>query len=71
MGDSNDERLVKIESSLAHLEQLAESLNETVIEQSKALRRLTQQMEQIQERAAAEDMKAAKENITKPPHHGG
>ncbi|MFP6902459.1 MAG: SlyX family protein [Verrucomicrobiia bacterium] len=71
MSDSNDERLVKIESSLAHLEQLAESLNETVIEQSKALRRLTQQMEQIQERAAAEDMKAAKENITKPPHHGG
>jgi SlyX protein len=71
MSDSNDERLVKIESSLAHLEQLAESLNETVIEQSKALRRLTQQMEQIQERAAAEDMKATKENITKPPHHGG
>jgi uncharacterized coiled-coil protein SlyX len=71
MSDSNDERLVKIESSLAHLEQLAESLNETVIEQSKALRRLTQQMEQIQERAAEEDMKAAKENITKPPHHGG
>ena len=71
MSDRNDERLVKIESSLAHLEQLAESLNETVIEQSKALRRLTQQMEQIQERAAAEDMKAAKENITKPPHHGG
>ena len=71
MSDRNDERLVKIESSLAHLEQLAESLNETVIEQSKALRRLTQQMEQIHERAAAEDMKAAKENIPKPPHHGG
>ena len=71
MSDGNNERLVKIESAMAHLEQLAEALNETVIDQAKSLRRLTQQMEQIQERAAAEDMKAAKENITKPPHHGG
>jgi uncharacterized coiled-coil protein SlyX len=70
MNEGNDERSVNIESALAHLEQLTESLNETVIEQSKSIRRLTQQMEQIQERAAAEDMKAAKENITKPPHYG-
>ena len=71
MSDGNNERLVNIESALAHLEQLTESLNGTVIDQAKSLRRLTQQMEQIQERAAAEDMKAAKENITKPPNHGG
>ena len=70
MNEGNDERSVNIESALAHLEQLTESLNETVIEQSNSIRRLTQQMEQIQERAAAEDMKAAKENITKPPHYG-
>ena len=70
MSDGNNERLVKIESALAHLEQLTESLNGTVIDQAKSLRRLTQQIEQIQERAAAEDMKAAKDNITKPPHHG-
>ena len=69
MNEGNDERSVNIESALAHLEQLTEALNETVIEQSKSIRRLTQQMEQIQERAAAEDMKAAKENITKPPHY--
>ena len=71
MSEGHDERLVKIESALAHLEQLAESLNETVIDQSKSLRRLTHQMDQLTDRMAAEDMKAAKENITKPPHYGG
>ena len=76
MDDSHDERnecterLVEIESALAHLEQLTESLNGTVIEQSKTLRRLTQQMDQLTDRMAADDMKAAKENITKPPHYG-
>ena len=43
MSEGHDERLVKIESALAHLEQLAESLNETVAGQDKALRRLTHQ----------------------------
>jgi len=27
-------------------------------------------VDQLTERAQAEDMKAAKENITKPPHYG-
>ena len=70
MSDGNDERLVKIESSLAHLEQLAESLNETVAGQDKALRRLTQQMDQLTDRMAAETVKAAKDNNPKPPHYG-
>ena len=65
----NDERLVKIETDLAHLAQLVDTLNETVIEQGKALRRLTAQVDQLTERVQAEDMKAAKENITKPPHY--
>ncbi|MDE2680657.1 MAG: SlyX family protein [Verrucomicrobiota bacterium] len=71
MSDGNNERLVQIESALAHLEQLTESLNETVVVQSKSLRRLTQQMDQLTDRMAADDMKAAKDNITKPPHYGG
>jgi uncharacterized coiled-coil protein SlyX len=61
---------VKIESSLAHLEQLAESLNGTVSVQDKALRRLTQQLDQLTNRIAAEDAKATKENNPKPPHYG-
>ena len=69
MSNGNEERLVNIESALAHVDQLTESLNETMVEQAKSIRRLTQQMEQLTDRMAAEDMKAAKDNITKPPHY--
>ena len=63
------ERLVKIESSLAHMEQLTEALNETVIEQDKTIRRLSQQVDQLTENLADTDMKSIKDNITKPPHY--
>ena len=62
-------RLVKIESSLAHMEQLTETLNETIIEQDKTIRRLSQQVEQLTDRLASDDMNAIKENVTKPPHY--
>ena len=66
---NENERLVKIESSLAHMEQLTEALNETVIEQDKTIRRLSQQVEQLTENLADTDMKSIKDNITKPPHY--
>ncbi|MBT5845810.1 MAG: SlyX family protein [Verrucomicrobiales bacterium] len=69
MSNGNEDRLVNIESALAHVDQLTESLNETMVEQAKSIRRLTQQMDQLADRMAAEDMKAAKDNITKPPHY--
>ena len=69
MSNGNEERLVNIESALAHVDQLTESLNETMVEQAKSIRRLTLQMDQLADRLAAEDMKAAKDNITKPPHY--
>ena len=66
---NEDKRLVKIESSLAHMEQLTEALNETVIEQDKTIRQLSQQVEQLTESVADTDMKSIKDNITKPPHY--
>ena len=69
MSNGNEDRLVNIESALAHVDQLTESLNETMVEQAKSIRRLTLQMDQLADRMAAEDMKAAKDNITKPPHY--
>ena len=69
MTSEEEERFVKIESSLAHLEKMAETLNETVIEQDKTIRRLSQQVEQLANRLASDDMNAIKENITKPPHY--
>ena|GEM_PF-950332 len=64
-----EKRLVEIESALAHMEQLTETLNETVIEQGKTIRRLSQQVEQLTESLAETDMKSIKDNITKPPHY--
>ena len=69
MSNGNEERLVNIESALAHVDQLTESLNETMVEQARSIRRLRQQVDQLTDRMAAEDMKAAKGNVTKPPHY--
>ena len=69
MTSEEEERFVKIESSLAHLEKMVETLNETVIEQDKTIRRLSQQVEQLTNRLASDDMNAIKENTTKPPHY--
>ena len=69
MTSEEEERFVKIESSLAHMEKMAETLNEPVIEQDKIIRRLSQQVEQLTNRLASDDMNAIKENVTKPPHY--
>jgi len=51
------------------MEQLTETLNETVIEQDKTLRRLNQQLEQLTERMAKDNADSIKSNNTKPPHY--
>ena len=63
------DRLVKIESALAHLENLAETLNETIIAQDKTIRRLAQQVEQMNDAMQTKEMDAIKDNVTKPPHY--
>ena len=63
------DRLVKIESALAHLENLTEALNETIIVQDKTIRRLTQQVEHMNDAIQAKEMDAIKGNVTKPPHY--
>ena len=69
MSPAEEGRFIKIESSLAHMEQLTETLNETIIEQDKTIRRLSQRVEQLTNRLASDDINAIKENITKPPHY--
>ena len=63
------DRLVKIESALAHLENLTEALNETIIAQDKPIRRHTQQVEQMNDAIQAKEVDAIKGNVTKPPHY--
>ena len=52
-----EDRLVKIESALAHLENLTETLNETIIAHEKTLRQQQQQIKQMTDamRAAHHD----------------
>ena len=60
---------MKIESSLAHMEQLTETLNKTIIAQDKTIRRLTQQVEHMNDAIQAKEMDAIKGKVTKPPHY--
>ena len=64
-----EDRLVKIESALAHLENLTETLNETIIAHEKTLRQQQQQIKQMTDVMQAKEMDAIKDNVTKPPHY--
>ena len=66
---SNDERLVNIESDLTHLEQLVESLNQTIIEQDKLIQQLQAQISRLTAGLESKEIDAIKGNITKPPHY--
>ena len=66
---SNDERLVNIESDLTHLEQLVESLNQTIIEQDKVIQQLQAQISRLTAALESKVIDAIKGNITKPPHY--
>ncbi len=66
---SNDERLVNIESDLTHLEQLVESLNQTIIEQDKLIQQLQTQVHRLSAGLESKEMDSIKGNVTKPPHY--
>ncbi|MED5381457.1 MAG: SlyX family protein [Verrucomicrobiota bacterium] len=66
---SNDERLVNIESDLTHLEQLVESLNQTIIEQDKVIQQLQTQVHRLSAGLESKEMDSIKGNVTKPPHY--
>ena len=60
---------MKIESALAHLENLTETLNETIIAHEKTLRQQQQQINQMTDAMQTKEMDAIKGNVTKPPHY--
>ena len=60
---------MKIESALAHLENLTETLNETIIAHEKTLRQQQQQINQMTDAMQTKEMAAIKDNVTKPPHY--
>ena len=66
---SHEERLVNIESDLTHLEQLVESLNQTIIEQDKIIHQLQTKLNQLTSNLEAKEMDSIKGTVTKPPHY--
>ena len=66
---SHEERLVNIESDLTHLEQLVESLNQTIIGQDKIIQQLQIQMNRLTSDLKAKEMDSIKGTVTKPPHY--
>ena len=66
---SHEERLVNIESDLTHLEQLVESLNQTIIGQDKIIQQVQIQMNRVTSDLEAKEMNSIKGTVTKPPHY--
>ena len=66
---SHEERLVNIESDLTHLDQLVESLNQTIIGQDKTIQQLQIQMNRLTSDLKAKEMDSIKGTVTKPPHY--
>ena len=64
-----EDRIISIESSLAHLEQTIESLNQTVIAQEKTIQNLQNQITGLSTAAEFEQIEKIKSTIKKPPHY--
>ena len=69
MSDPIAQRLVKLESNLAHLEHLCEQLNQVVVAQGKQLARLQGQQQQLDTTVATIELERVKANNPKPPHY--
>lgn len=64
------DRLARLEASVAHLDRLAEQLNEALIDQGRHLARLHKRLDQLSEALLARDNDSAPPPIERPPHYG-
>ena len=63
------QRLERIESHLAHLERQYEELNQVVIEQSAAIKKLQSQQQRIAQSVEASELERVKATNPRPPHY--
>ncbi|MBK27893.1 MAG: hypothetical protein CMO77_03575 [Verrucomicrobiales bacterium] len=66
---THEDRIISVESSLAHIEQTIESLNETIIQQDKTIQNLQTQITRLTTSAQFDEIEKIKGTIKKPPHH--
>lgn len=69
MAELPEDRLVRIETSLAHLEHLVEQLNQVIVEQAKAVTRLQAQQQAIAQTVETQELERIKATNAKPPHY--
>jgi SlyX protein len=69
MPDKNSERMVKLESHVAHLEHQIEQLNGVVIEQGKLLDKIKKECQRQSGVLQTIELERIKSNVQKPPHH--
>lgn len=69
MNDATAQRLEKLESALAHLEQHYDGLNQVVIAQGRLLDKLKTQHEAAAHTLQSIELERVKANNPKPPHY--
>lgn len=70
MDSDTEQRLLKVESDLAHLEHQYDQLNKIVTEQDKTITRLQYVIDRIDQSIREQEMNQVRDNNTKPPHYG-
>ncbi|OUV39216.1 MAG: hypothetical protein CBC62_05895 [Opitutia bacterium TMED102] len=66
---TQEEQLINLESNMAHIEQIVESINETIIEQDKTIQSLQTQVNRLTAAAESSEIDKIKNTIKKPPHY--
>jgi len=69
MDSSLEERLLKLETNVTHLEHLCEQLNQVVTEQSKTITRLKLVQQQLSNTVESQELERIKGTNAKPPHY--
>ena len=70
MNEEVNERLTRLESTVAHLEHLTERLNEVVIEQGRELKELRRKLESQAQSLETIELDRIRSTNAKPPHYG-
>ncbi len=68
-GHPAEERLMRLEAHVAHLERLHEALNEVVVEQSRTLTKLAAQVRRLTESVESAERERIAATNPKPPHY--
>lgn len=63
------QRLERLESHVAHLEQQYEELNQVVIEQAKSLRKLQANQQRLADTVETTELDRIKSTNARPPHY--